>query len=347
MQYRLIGDNPQEEYVLEAHPEARVIFDPFLPALQARAMVAAARLGLFDALGMETRSVGDLAEDLSLAPDALELLIRVLAGAEYLYLEGGMCSLTELSRGTLPSGSDRSLSAWVRFNRIHWRIIDDMEEVLRTGEGGNIYRYLEDGGDWKIMHEAMLETARPIAATVAQQVPVSRNADMLLDIGGSHGLYGALICRLHPPMKSVVLELAESVEGARTLAKEEGIDDVVTHRIGDVMTTDLGRDAYDVVFMGNLVHHFDEAQNRELLRRIKDALVPGGTAAIWDFRRPEASLGPDIVGDGFALLFRLSSSSRLYREDEMATWMRDAGFIDVTAHPGPSPSHLLITGRKG
>jgi len=346
MRYLLTGGSPEEEHVLKTHPEARVMFDPFIPVLQARAIMAAARLGVFDAIGTETRRTADLAQTLSLDPDTLELLVRVLVSAGYISLENGICSLTELSQGFLLTDNSRSLSAWVRFNRIHWEIINAMEEVLRTGSGGDIYMYLKDEDDWSIMHRAMLETALPIAGVVAEMMPVSHNSNMLLDIGGSHGLYGAMIARRHPPMRSVVLELPESVESARALAKEEGIDDVVTHRVGDVTTDDLGRDSYDVIFLGNMVHHFSTDENRNLLGRIRDALTRGGTAAIWDFRRPENDREPDCIGDGFALLFRLSSSSRLHGEDEMTAWMRDAGFLDVQVHPGPSPSHMLITGRK-
>lgn len=347
MRYQLTGDSPQEEQVLEIFPEARVMFDPFIPALSARALTAAARLGVFDAIGTKSHTVTELANTLSLDPDTLGLLVRVLASAGYVSLENGMCSLTEPLRGSLLSDDPRSLSAWVRFNLIHWKIIENMEEVLKTGDGGDIYQFLEDEDDWDVMQRAMLETARPAAAGLAELIPVSRNTDMLLDIGGSHGLYGAMICRLHPPMKSIVLELPDAVEGARILAKGEGIDDVVTHRVGDVTVSDLGRDVYDVVFLGNMVHHFSTDENKNLLRRIKDALTTGGTAAIWDFRRPDVDREPDSVGDGFALLFRLSSSSRLYGEDECALWMRDTGFVDVQIHPGPSPLHVLITGRKG
>ena len=346
MRYLLTGDNPHEEYALQIHPEARVLFDPFIPALTARAITAAARFGVFDAVGTEPRTTADLAKTLSLDPDTLEFLMRVLAGAGYVSLENGIYSLTELSREFLLSDGLRSLSAWVRFNRIHWEIINSLEEVLQTGAGGDIYQYLRDEGDWTIMHRAMLETARPIAGVVAEMMPVSQNSNMLLDIGGSHGLYGAMIARRHPPMRSVVLELPESVESARAVAKEEGIDDVVTHTIGDVAAADLGSDAFDVVFMGNIVHHFSSDENRRLLERIRNALTRGGTAAIWDFRCPEGGQARDCIGDGFALLFRLSSSSRLHGEDEMTAWMRDAGLADVTIHPGPSPSHTLITGRK-
>jgi hypothetical protein len=48
-------------------------------------------------------------------------------------------------------------------------------------------------------------------------------------------------------MRSVVLDLPEAVAQARRLAHEEGLDDVVTHRVGDALVDDLG-DRQDVAF---------------------------------------------------------------------------------------------------
>jgi hypothetical protein len=70
-------------------------------------------------------------------------------------------------------------------------------------------------------------------------------------------LFGALICRQHPPMSAVVLDLPEAVDQSGRLAQEEGIDDVVTHRAGDALVDDLGR-GYDVAFLGNFLHHSPE-----------------------------------------------------------------------------------------
>ena len=80
----------------------------------------------------------------------------------------------------------------------------------------------------------MLETARFDAPVLARHVPVREGATRLLDLGGSHGLMGATLCRKHPPMRSTVLDLAAAIEHARALAAREGIADVVEHRAGDL-----------------------------------------------------------------------------------------------------------------
>jgi len=100
--------------------------------------------------------------------------------------------------------------------------------------------------------------------------------------------------------------------------------DRVTIKAGDVLRDDLGSDAYDIVVLAYLVHHFDDETNRRLMQRVARALRPGGLVAIFDAARvpPE---GSDQVGSFLDLYFALSSRAGLYTFDEMAAWQRDAG----------------------
>jgi SAM-dependent methyltransferase len=131
----------------------------------------------------------------------------------------------------------------------------------------------------------------------------------------------------------------------RQLAQEEGIDDIVAHQVGDALLDDLG-DGHDVVFLGNILHHFTPEQIEGLISRIRRALSPGGTVAIWEMRRPASDDPPDIVGDGFALFFRVTSTARCYTTREYIDWLNAAGFEGVHQHPiAVAPFQVLVTGR--
>jgi hypothetical protein len=83
-----------------------------------------------------------------------------------------------------------------------------------------------------------------------------------------------------------------------------------------------------------------------LLGRIRRALAADGTVAIWEIRRPAPDAAPELVGDAFALYFRLTSTARCYTEAEYTQWLRDADFADVTLQPTAfAPNQVLVTGR--
>jgi SAM-dependent methyltransferase len=345
MRYEIVADSPSEENVLKTHPATRSLFDPFLPALQARSLMAAVRLGIFEAMDHHTRTVEEIAAACDLDAEALGLLLRVLTCAGYVSGTGASYCLTDLARTCFLKDSPMRLSAWVEFNYVHWDVMSRLEEVLQSGQGIDAHQCLATEAEWATYQEAMLETARPAAPWLATQVPVPPQAQRLLDIGGSHGLYGAMICREHPPLRSVVLDLADAVPHARKLAQKEGIDDVVTHRAGNVLTEDLGEQSCDVVFLGNIVHHFTSAENQDLLQRIKAALRPGGSVAIWDFKLPDTGAKADLVSEGLALLFRIGSQTRAYTIDEYRGWLAAEKFQDLRIHATPAPAQVLLTGR--
>jgi hypothetical protein len=116
-------------------------------------------------------------------------------------------------------------------------------------------------------------------------------------------------------MRSEVLDLPQAVQQAQKLGSTEGLDDVVTYRAGDALVDDLGAD-YDVVFLGNILHHFTPQQIGELLARVRRAI----SAA--------------------------TSTARCYTAGEFTSWLANAGFTDVQVQRLPvGRSLILVTGR--
>jgi len=348
MRYGPIADDAFEEQML-ASPQAPVaLLDSFVPLVQASALMAGVRHGVFEGLRAGPRTASELADTLGLDCETLQLVLRVLTASHYLVPgDQGRFELSDLARSNLLGDSADRLTAWVAMLDMWWTDFAKMGDVLRTGHGLDLHGgMLHDPTEWGTYQAAMLENARRMAPLVATMVPVRPDAKRLLDIAGSHGLFGALIARAHPPMRSQVLDLPQAVEQARKLASAEGLDDVVTYRAGDALVDDLGAD-YDVVFLGNILHHFTPQQIGELLASVRRAMTAAGTVAIWEVCQPAADdAQPDLIGDAFALFFRLTSTARCYTVSEFTSWLSNAGFIDVQVQPLPVGRSLtLVTGR--
>src|SRR5262249_57181853 len=133
------------------------------------------------------------------------------------------------------------------------------------------------------------------------------------------------VCRRHPDLRATVLDLPEAVAAAAPLLKREGMGDRVQHWVGDARTAELGKGAYDLIFIANLVHHFDEATNRALVRRAAQALRPDGVLALGEVVRPEAPGGAGQLGGLTDLYFALTSAGGTWSFAEMAEWQRAAG----------------------
>jgi hypothetical protein len=175
--------------------------------------------------------------------------------------------LTPLSRATLLEGGPASLDAWILHNRLHWRAIADLEHVLMHDGDRDLHHYLDDDDEWAIYQRAMLQTARPAAEPVAELIPEPTGKNLLPDLGGAHGLYGAAICRRFAPMRSRVIDLPNAITQARALGEQVGIAKIVEYQDGDIRMTDLGHGTCDVVFMGNIVHHFFHEELPGIVRK--------------------------------------------------------------------------------
>jgi hypothetical protein len=345
MQYGVIPTSISERLALLAGAVPIPLIDTMFGMLKARVIMAGVRLGIFDALAQEGRTAGSIAAALHLDQSCLELLLRTLVYCGYLELGGDRYSLSALGRDTMTSAAPKGLTGFVQWNYTQWEFAGHLETLVRTGRGLEFHSTMTDPEAWGFYQQAMLETARFDAPVLARHVPVRQGATRLVDIAGSHGLLGAAICRKHPPMRSTVIELPAAIDHARRLAQREGHDALVEHRMGDLRRDDLGAD-WDVALLSNILHHFSPEDVRGILGRVAGALVPGGTAAIWELERPRSERSPS-EGDGVALFFRLTSTAAAYSGEEYAQWLGDAGLKQIKiVRPKLRPGTMLVHGRR-
>lgn len=318
------------------------LLDAIYGPIKARALMAGVRLGVFEALREGWHAPEDLARRLGLDAASLELLLRVLCVADYVVHRRGRYALSPLGRRTMLPGGAMELRGFVRWNEVQLRLVDRLEDVLRTGRGLDLHAVLDDPEAWRDYERGMLEIARLDAPVVAKAVPVPRDATRLLDLGGGHGFFGAAVCRRHAGLRSTVLDLPAALDAARELARESGIMPLVDYRACDIARDDLG-EGFDVALLCNILHHFAPPDVAGILRRTRVALRAGGTVAVWEIERPRSDASP-TDGDGAALYFRLTSTGGAYPADEYAGWLRAAGFEGTRVRrPLATPGKILVT----
>jgi 2-polyprenyl-3-methyl-5-hydroxy-6-metoxy-1,4-benzoquinol methylase len=320
------------------------MLDAVFGPLKTRSIMAGVSLGLFEALRDGPSTAVSLATELGLNADALDLLMRMLVVCEYLVQRGDGFALSRLARKTMVKGAPMQMVGYLRFNYAQWELMEHLEELVRTGRGRDFHAGMSEPGLWRDYQLGMLEIARIESSMVAARVPVRPNATSLLDVAGAHGLFGAAVCRRHPPMQSTVLDLPKAIPHARALAAEEGLSDVVSHQEGDVLASELG--CHDVVLLFNILHHFTEDRIRSVVRRVYDALSSEGTVAIWELEAAPRG-ARTTSGDAAALFFRLTSAASAYHGDQYASYLRAAGFHDVmVTRPRATPGKILVSGRR-
>src|SRR6185312_15826744 len=106
----------------------------------------------------------------------------------------------------------------------------------------------------------------------ADRLPLGNGT--LLDIGGGTGIYAIAFLQKNPGLKAIVLDRPEVLRVAAEFAAQYGVADRVELRAGDMFTGDFP--PADFVLFSNVLHDWDVADCRGLVRRAAACLNPGG-----------------------------------------------------------------------
>jgi SAM-dependent methyltransferase len=326
MRIGMVPESLLERFALAAGAAPTALAESWFTFELARAIMIGVRLGIFEALEDGPRTAAEVAERCHTNPHATEKLLVALVGCRHLALEGGRYALTPASRRWLLGSSPGSVRDKILLQFLEWDWWMRAEEYVRTGQPLKLHEMLGDE-EWGVYQRGMRAGGVVFTREVVRRLRLPPGARDMLDIGGSHGYWSVCFCRRHPGLRSTILDLPQAVRHAAPILAREGMGDRVAHRTGDALVDDLGSEAWDFVFLASLVHHFDDAQNRALMKRVARALRPGGVVAIFDAFRISPGDAVGQIGGLMDLFFALTSASGTWAPDEIAGWQRDAGLV--------------------
>lgn len=329
MKVGAVPENVIERVVLKLNQVPTPFVDTMATFVLARTIMVATKLGVFDELEHAPGGVtaGELAKRKGTNPRATAKLLDTLVGAGYLTYSNRRYSLGRVAKKWMPKDSPTSLHDAVILRFIEWEWLTHLEEFVVSGKSLDIHSGMLTKEDWQLYQRGMRALAGVGSGEVIRRTPVPDDPREMLDIGGSHGLYSVLLCKKHPRLRSTILDLPEAIEHAAPILAKEGMGDRVKHKPGNALKDDLGTNQYDIVFTAQLVHHFDEATNRELTKRVARALRPGGVFVIHEAIRPSTPAENGGTGALLDLFFALTSECGTWSYEEMAGWQRDAGLV--------------------
>lgn len=317
-------EHPMEWLVMALGLAPVTLVDTHMSFMRARAIMVGTKLGIFDALAGAPLDAETVAGRCGTSPGATGKLLNALVGSGYLRVKAGRYALTSVARKWLVTESPHSVRDKVLFEFLEWTWVERFEEFVRTGEPLDMHRMVSGEG-WGLYQRAMRALSGLAAPEIVRRTPVPKQAGTMLDVGGSHGYISVAMCRRHPALRAVVLDLPAAVEQAAPILAREGMGDRVTHWAGDALHDDLGMSAWDFIYVSQLLHHFDEPTNRAFVQRVARALRPGGLFVVLEMIRPASPNDSGQVGALLDLYFALTSQSGTWSIEEIAAWQHEAG----------------------
>lgn len=323
MKPKIVPENMLERIAIMFNLAPVPLLETQIAFTAARAIMAAADLGIFEALGKNSKTAKQVAESCNTNPEATKQLLDCLVGLGYLRWSNGNYSITSKFHKWLLLESPSNLIGKMKFQISEWNWMAKLEDYVRTGKPLDLHASL-DANEWASYQDGMRDLSVNTAKELAGKLKLPATAIKMLDIGGSHGLYSIELCKKYPSLSSTIIELPGAIDRASTIAAQHGLTDRVKYQPGNALHDDLGEQQYDLIMINNVVHHFTVEENEKLAKKVARALKPRGMFAIGEFIRQNEPGEGGAVASVSGLYFSLTSSSGNWSENEIRSWQQKA-----------------------
>jgi SAM-dependent methyltransferase len=295
---------------------------------ESQTLLTASDLDVFTVIGSTGRTTDEVARRCKADPEGMFLLLNALVGLGLLILRKERYYNTRLARRHLDRRSPEAISNLLWLLGHHWKDWTDIPHSLRHGRPG--WDPITETPEFRrrfslAMHERSFMLAEPTVDTF-RLPPKTRR---FLDLGGGPGSYTIALAKRYPRAQGVVLD--QTVTVARQLIRKHRLQHRLQARQGSLFTADMGS-GYDAVLVSNVIHDFNEKENRILLKRVRDALRPRGKVFIVEFFLDDSLTKPAKASVFSVMMYKFTASGRCYGWRETEGWLKELGFGRFTRH---------------
>jgi SAM-dependent methyltransferase len=261
---------------------------------QARAVYAAAELGIADLLAEGPLEIEEIARKTATHVQSLFRLMRALASCGIVEAVGpGLFATTTLGaalRESAPGAARATIltiaGSW------QWKAWDQFLSVLRTGQSGikaafgkDLFEFLSGEPVHSArFNDAMVGMHGAVAPAVVAAYDFSQFRS-IVDVGGGKGALLAEILKAHPEMTAVLFDLPETENHARDYIAEAGLKERCAFQAGDFFDRlPPGHDAY---VLAHVLHDWVDEEAISILRKCREAFPVGGRLLIVEAVLPD------------------------------------------------------------
>lgn len=314
-----------------------------------RAIYAAVRLKLADALREGPMDADAIAEITATHGPSLERLLRALASVGVVAHDGdGRFALTPLG-ATLDSRAQGSLHAWaeVALGGEHYAAWGELEHGVRHGAvpfdhvfGTDVWSYRSRHAErGALFSQGMASLAGTFDEALLANAAFA-NIRCLVDVGGGDGTMLLALLQRHPAMRGVLFELPHIAEAARTRVTAAGFADRCGVVAGDAFESVPRGDGY---LLCRVLHDWNDQRARAVVERCARAGAVDGRLFVIERLLPQRFDASDRARTAALadLAMLVMTGGRERREEEFADLLGSAGFRIVQVAQSPCGLALI------
>jgi 2-polyprenyl-3-methyl-5-hydroxy-6-metoxy-1,4-benzoquinol methylase len=341
VQSHVVGHEP------DASPSPSLFFQTAFAYQRSFAVKSAIELDVFTAVAEGATDARAIANRVQASERGIRILCDYLTIIGFLVKEDGRYALTHDSFMFLNRRSPAYVGDAVQFltSREQVDVFATLTETVKRGTRDAAA--LEPNNPmWVNFARSMAGMARMSAGLLADLLDVAHAGSIrVLDVAAGHGFYGIVVAQQNSEARIVGLDWAPVLEEAKRNARAAGVDARYSTIAGDAMSVDIGRD-YDLVLLTNFLHHFDPPTCTAFLRRVREALKPGGRVAALEFVPDEDRVSPPMAAAFSMTMLGVTPAGDAYTFEQYRQMFGEAGFSEVRLHELPPAVHRVVTAVK-
>ncbi len=280
------------------------------------------------------KTARELARKLRTDARATEILLDAVTALGLLRKTGNRYRNTATAAKLLVKASRWYQGDMLRHADSLWKNWSGLDGVVKTG-----FPNRAAGRDHESFIRAMHNNAVFRAKDVIAAVDI-RGVQKALDLGGGPGTYSMEMART--VARVTLFDVPNTLSVSRTIIKEAGIRNI-DFLGGDFHADDIGA-GYDLVFISQVLHSLSSRESVALLKKVRQALNPGGRIAIHEFLLEENRAAP-VPGALFSVNMLVNTAAgRSYTPLELKAWLVQAGFSGIRKKV--LGDTVVVTGRR-
>ena len=334
---------------MSAQPSAERIMQIGLGFWPSKVLLSAVEMGLFTELAAHPENLASIQSRLGLHPRSAHDFLDALVALGLLERTHGVYSNTPETDLFLDAKKPSYIGGILEManQRLygHW---SHLTEGLRTGQPQNEVRgggqplfetLYADPARLKTFLKAMTGFSHGSALAIAAQFPFS-NYRTICDVGAAQGDTAAQIALAHPHLQVRGFDLPEVGPIFEEYVAGLSLEARVTFLPGNFFEDPLPR--ADVIVMGHILHDWDMAGKKALIRKAWEALPEGGAYIVY-----ETLIDDDRRKNAIGLMASLNMLIETYGGFDYSgadcqSWMREAGFKETRVEHLAGADYMVV-----
>ncbi len=327
------GINTDAEYILNlalGYQISQVLF-------------AAIDMDIFTILENGARNVAEIAKAVGSNEQSLRRLVNALVALNLLETKDGMLLNSNISSQYLVKGNSEYLGNAIHHTGNLWDFWEGLSKQIKSGKGkqpddeylGEFPHRLKD------YLSAMNDFAELKKDIIADAISINKYRKML-DVGCGPGTFAIKFVERNLLLDCTIIDLEPNLAYARELISKSGYQDRINVLPCQLLEDEIPGDGYDLIFISNLIHIYDETEVRKIVEKIWNKATRSGEVIIHDYILDDDGLGPLSASLFDINMFVGTPNGKCYTVLEIKELLKEQGAKNVRQIPVGLGSSLLI-----